>query len=111
MDARGGMVSNVRYSSRVAGDGWLCTSGVVASDLAAPKVSIIWDRIWWLPGGEADAPPRASEGILRPIVQALGRAGFIEGLSVFPVRYLQDDLCIFNFQAFTVTTIREEFGM
>lgn len=32
-------------------------------------------------------------------VQAAGKAMFFDGLSVFPVRYLDDDLCIFEFKA------------
>lgn len=32
-------------------------------------------------------------------VQVAGKAMFLEGLSVFPVRYLDDDLFVFEFKA------------
>lgn len=38
-------------------------------------------------------------GVLDRFVQAAGKAMFFEGLSVFPVRYLDDDLCVFEFKA------------
>ena len=45
---------------------------------------------------------------LRPLVQALGRLGFSEGLAVFPVRYVDAEagLAVFQFQGLTVVVRR-----
>ena len=40
-----------------------------------------------------------SGGVVDSLVQAVGGALFFEGLSNFPVRYLDDDLCVFEFKA------------
>ena len=104
----------MRYDSSIFGGGWLCTDGFLENaQLAgepASRVRIVWERIWWQPGGDARAPPTDPDApgsaALRPLVQALGRLGFIEPLSVFPVRYVDQRLAVFNFQAFTVTTTR-----
>ncbi len=105
---RGEISSYVRYSG-LPGNGWLCTEGTIENlpaDDERPAVKIVWDRIWWVPGA-ADAPPAFEQGALGPLVQGLGRLGFIEGLSVFPVRFVQDDMAVFNFQSFTVTAQRQ----
>ena len=72
----------------------------------------MWKRIWWQPGGQADAPPTDPEvegaAALRPLVQALGRLGFSPELAVFPVRYVDSDagLAVFQFQGLTVAVRR-----
>ena len=112
ISADGGIASYVRYNSKIFGAGWLCTDGTIANvaEAARPEVRIVWDRVWWQIGGAPDAPPTDpdAEGAaaLRDVVQAVGKAGFIEPLSVFPVRYVDEELGIFNFQAFTVTARR-----
>ena len=114
MTPRGDIASYVRYDSRIFGSGYLCTDGTIENVAEAdkPTVRIIWDRIWWQPGGEAGKPPVNPEAegsaFLRPLVQALGRAGFIEAFSVFPVRYVDVDsgLAVFDFSVFSVTTRR-----
>ena len=76
------------------------------------QVSLVWERIWWQPGGQADAPPTDPEvegaAALRPLVQALGRLGFSPELAVFPVRYVDSDagLAVFQFQGLTVAVRR-----
>ena len=108
LDENGGITSNVKYESSIFGCGWLCTDGSVVNepDGDTAQVKIVWDRIWWAPTA-ADAPPPAPhEGALRELVQAMGKAGFIDPLSIFPVRYVGDELAAFNFQSFTVTAQR-----
>jgi len=109
LTGEGGITSYVRYSG-LPGDGWLCTDGTIANEPTPagefPSVKIMWDRIWWAPSA-SDTPPAYEEGTLGPLVQALGRAGFVEGLSVFPVRFVGDDVAVFNFQSFTVTAQRQ----
>ena len=76
------------------------------------QVSLLWERIWWQPGGQADAPPTDPEvegaAALRPLVQTLGRLGFSPELAVFPVRYVDSDagLAVFQFQGLTVAVRR-----
>ncbi|CAN0436119.1 unnamed protein product, partial [Hapterophycus canaliculatus] len=69
---------------------------------------VIFERFWWDRNGEArptGAPPGAAEGggtgasALDWFVQAAGKAMFFDGLSVFPVLYLDDDFCVFEFEA------------
>jgi hypothetical protein len=109
LDGRGGITSNVRYSSPVLGSGFLCTDGTIANDPDGDtaRVRIVWDRIWWAPRDEGEGPPTFEEGALGPLVQSIGRAAFIEPFSVFPVRYVDDDLAAFNFASFTVAAARQ----
>ena len=105
----------MRYDSRLVGTGWLCTDGTIANvadDAAPTRVRLVWERIWWQPGGDADAPPTDpdAEGAaaFRPLVQALGRAGFSPELAVFPVRYVDvgRGLAVFQWQGLTVAVKR-----
>lgn len=103
----GEIASYVRYYG-LPGTGWLCTDGTIenVAESGRPTVKIVWDRIWWVPGGTT-SPPAFEDGAFSRLVQGLGRLGFIEDLSVFPVRFLQDDVAVFNFQSFTVTAQRQ----
>ena len=73
--AGGTVGATVRYDSKLVGDGWLCTDGTIANDAnaKAPTVRLIWERIWWQPGGEATAPPLDPDAdgaaAFKPIVQ------------------------------------------
>lgn len=106
--------ASVRYNSKLVGDGWLCTDGTIANvaEASTPTVKLVWERIWWQPGGTADAPPidPDAEGaaFLRPLVQALGRFGFDEPLARFPVKFLDtsNSLAIFQWQSLTAVVKR-----
>ena len=113
--AGGGTVgATVRYDSKLFGGGWLCTDGSIRNDADAtkPTVRLEWERVWWQPGGSPDAPPLDpdAEGAaaLRPLIQAIGRAGFSPDLAVFPVRYLdaESGLAVFQWQGLTVAVRR-----
>ncbi|CAN0029309.1 unnamed protein product [Scytosiphon promiscuus] len=116
----GRMVSHSRYESKVFGSGWFNADGRVvlvppsASDGAGEGrrdvVKVIFERFWWDRNAEerpTETPPGAAEGetdaggvsALDWFVQAAGKAMFFDGLSVFPVLYLDDDFCIFKFEA------------
>ena len=64
--------------------------------LDADTVRVNWEQIWWNPG-MADAPSAPARGALAAPVQALGRLGFMPGVSTFPVEYVDADLCMFRF--------------
>ena len=65
-----------------------------------------WDNIWWntiteeeggsLPALQADK----ERHILPDLIQRIGTKGFVEEFSKFPVLFLDDDFCVFEFSAF-----------
>lgn len=112
--ASGTIGATVRYDSDLFGGGWLCTDGSISNiaEDGPPRVRLVWERIWWQPGGDATVPPLDpdAEGAaaLKPLVQALGRAGFSEELAVFPVCFIDTGagLAVFQWQGLTVATLR-----
>jgi hypothetical protein len=91
------LLSNVRYSSKIFGSGHLSTSG--SYSITQEQVcKISWTRIWW---DFCDSPSLENDTkkhILPGLIQAIGRAAFVEGVSVFPVEYIDPDLCVFLFK-------------
>eukprot|EP00747_Dinoflagellata_sp_TGD_P223383 gnl/TRDRNA2_/TRDRNA2_94961_c0_seq1.p1 gnl/TRDRNA2_/TRDRNA2_94961_c0~~gnl/TRDRNA2_/TRDRNA2_94961_c0_seq1.p1 ORF type:complete len:320 (+),score=44.88 gnl/TRDRNA2_/TRDRNA2_94961_c0_seq1:174-1133(+) len=106
--------ASVRYNSKLVGDGWLCTDGTISNvaDASTPTVKLVWERIWWKPGGTADTPPIDPDvegaAFLRSLIQALGRFGFNEPLARFPVKFLDtsNGLAIFQWQSLTAVVQR-----
>lgn len=96
------MLSNVKYSSRLFGTGHLSTFGSYSLETQAgtqPVTKITWDRIWWDVLDEAPSlEEEVDKHVLPGVIQAVGKAAFVEGVSVFPVQFLDDDLCVFLFQ-------------
>ena len=87
------ILSNVRYSSAVFGNGWLNAAGSFESvDAATTRIS--FDTFWWDIGTDAAT---ANDGVAKDVIQGVGAAGFLPSFSVFPVRYLDNDLCVFEF--------------
>lgn len=96
----GSMVSYVRYESPLFQTGWLNTAGRVER-VADALCRVVWDRIWLDWNSEAEGPTGAADTakhVLPDLVQAVGARGFVEGVSRFPVLYLDEDLCVFQFQ-------------
>lgn len=82
-------------------------------------IQVIFERFWWDRNGEetpSRAPPAEGDGsgaggdILSWLVQAVGKALFVKDLSVFPVLYLDDDLCVFEFKAAGTVVVSERIG-
>jgi len=106
------LVSSVRYDSFLFGSGHLCTSGSYSissrscqerSERSEAVCKIAWDRIWWDTRSLSDGPSKETEvhlHVLPGLIQMLGKAAFIEGVSVFPVQYKDEDLCVFLFELF-----------
>ena len=94
------MVSYVRYQSPLFQSGWLNTAGRVES-VTDNVCRVVWDQIWLDLNEENEGPSKASETekhLFPRLIQALGEKGFAEGVSRFPVLFLDSDLCVFQFQ-------------
>ncbi|EFJ49410.1 hypothetical protein VOLCADRAFT_89810 [Volvox carteri f. nagariensis] len=95
------LVSNVKYSNPLLGEGWLSAGGTMDRKYD-DAVEVTFDRFWVDVGADglrADLPPDASSSLLTAdgIIGALGRAAFFPQLAVFPVLYLDKDLAVFKF--------------
>jgi hypothetical protein len=96
------LLSNVRYTSSLFGSGHLSTNGsytLQATEAGKQVCKIKWNRIWW--DVSDDAPTLEGDidkHILPTVIQVVGKAAFVEGVSVFPVQYLDQDLCVFLFR-------------
>ncbi|CAM9592211.1 unnamed protein product [Heterosigma akashiwo] len=69
------------------------------------SVKITFDNFWW---DIQTSEPRSLETFLQDfrtsppsatdvLVQNIGKAGFLESFSIFPLQYLDETLCIFEF--------------
>eukprot|EP00903_Cladosiphon_okamuranus_P014906 g13803.t1 len=127
----GKMVSHAEYENPLFGSGWFNADGRVVQVVPAAGdgmaggdqqavVKVVFERFWWDRAGEAQptgSPPGATvdgaESWLDPVdwfVQAAGKAMFFDGLSVFPVLYLDDNLCVFQFKAAGTVVAAQRVG-
>lgn len=84
------------------------------------RTQVVFERFWWDRAGEAQptgTPPGATvDGAKSGLdmvdwfVQAAGQAMFFDGLSVFPVLYLDDDLCVFQFKPAGIVVAAQRAG-
>jgi hypothetical protein len=77
--------------------GHLCASGSYSS-VDAHTCTIEWEKIWTdfeqkEPSREADVEKHWLPSVIQPV----GKAAFIKGVSVFPISYLSNDLVVFTF--------------
>lgn len=101
------MTSCVKYVTSLGGaSGWLCTSGFYTVEPSAATVRIIWDKAWWN-SDERERPTPPGQGIFPDLIQSLGKIGFIEPLSFFPVKYVDKDFVIFQFFGFTISAMKQ----
>jgi len=107
LEADGKIASSVRYNSFVAGYGWLSTAGYYDVDPQNGNVRIVWDRCWWSTG-YLDRPTPPEDGFLAPLIQSLGMIGFLEGLSFFPIGYVDETLATFYFFGLRITATKVE---
>lgn len=99
------MTSCVKYTTGDAA-GWLCTAGFYTVEPSSGNVKIVWDQAWWNVE-ERDRPTPPEQGIFPATIQKLGEIGFIEPLSFFPVKYVDQDFAIFQFFGFTITAMKQ----
>ena len=101
------MTSCVKYvSSSGDASGWLCTSGYYTIEPEEDLVRIVWDCAWWN-ANERDRPTPPEEGTFPALIQKLGEIGFIEPLSFFPVKYVDEEFAIFQFFGFTISAMKQ----
>ena len=96
-DSNNVIISNVKYSSKVFGSGWLNTKGNVCI-INGTFCDLEWQQIWW--DWCADKPSNVEENekhIFPGFIQSLGLAAFIKSASVFPIEFIDEDLCVFTF--------------
>lgn len=95
MHVDGTMTSHVRWTSC-----WLSVSGTYATRDNDQVCRVNFDQAWvkW----NADEPYPTLQDVpsswWKSVVQTVGKWGFVEGFSVFPVAYLDDDLIVFDFE-------------
>eukprot|EP00457_Paulinella_chromatophora_P004944 gb/GEZN01004957.1/.p1 GENE.gb/GEZN01004957.1/~~gb/GEZN01004957.1/.p1 ORF type:complete len:459 (-),score=28.25 gb/GEZN01004957.1/:495-1793(-) len=108
---KNGLTSFAYYDGWV-GKGWLATRGTwsLSRWTGASSVEIFWEDIWWNPGGNKAPSEDPKSGTAASIVSALGRAGFIPGISKFPINYCDEDLCIFTFALSGTCIVAEKVG-
>ena len=100
------MTSCVKYVTSTGNtSGWLCTSGYYTVQPEKGIVKIVWDTAWWN-ADQRDRPTPPGEGVFPTTIQKLGEVGFIEPLSFFPVKYVDNDFCIFQFFGFTISAMK-----
>ena len=109
------MAASVQYRSLLGNfRGWLSTSGTYDMESTTTGngkpgvlVRIVWDKCWWNIG-EKSRPTSPQDGDFANIIQFLGMIGFIELLSFFPIRYVDDELAIFTFFGLRITAAKCE---
>ena len=99
----GTMESHARYSFPIVGEGYLSVSGTYGS-VDDTTCRVDFDEAWvkQLHEGTADEPYASiddvPESLAKTIIRRLGRLFFFDGVSVFPVSFLDDDLIVFDFE-------------
>ena len=104
------MASCVKYCTNIGSSkGWLCTSGYYYTEDSSTNtgnVRIVWDKAWWN-AEDRKRPTPPEQGIFPQSIQKLGEIGFIEPLSFFPIKYVDNEFCIFQFFGFTITAMKK----
>ena len=91
------IISNVKYSSKLFGNGWLNTRGKIEI-LDSRICELEWQKVWWdWCTDEPSSEMALEQHILPSIIQPLGLLAFIKSASVFPIDYFDEDLCVFTF--------------
>lgn len=98
LDGKGQAISNVKFQHKpLRIDGWLNVKGSYGS-IDNDRCTVQWDRVWC--DFEKQSPSKFDEvekHWLPDLVQAIGTALFVDGVSRFPVYYVDDTVCIFEF--------------
>jgi hypothetical protein len=99
----GTMESHARYEFPFVGKGFLSVSGTYGS-VDDNYCRVDFDKFWVkvLNEGDEDEPyktfDQAPKGPIANFINSIGGAFFIDGVSTFPVSFLDDDLIVFDFE-------------
>ena len=94
-----------RYDFPVIGRGYLSTSGTYGSVNDAVS-QVRFHKVWFKPliGHKStdDGPyckfDDVPDSFMKSMINSIGQTFFVESVSVFPVSFLDDDLCVFDFE-------------
>jgi hypothetical protein len=93
------LLSNVKYTSKIFGNGWLNARGKVYMEGNVCKIR--WEKIWWeINTTNPSQDDDTERHTFASIIQAIGKLAFVEDFSVFPVQYLDNDMTVFLFPLF-----------
>lgn len=103
MRADGSMTSHVRWTLSESASCWLSVSGSYASRDNDRISRVDFDQAWvkWNDHPDDDPYPTLQDvpsSWWKGVIQTMGKWGFVESVSVFPVAYLDDDLIVFDFE-------------
>lgn len=99
------MESHAKYDFPVVGKGFLSLSGTYGS-VDENVCRVDFDKAWIKPfdssivdGNEEpyQSLDKVPDGPVKEVINAVGKALFIEQFSVFPISYLDDNLIVFDF--------------
>jgi hypothetical protein len=101
----GTMFSHVHFNiPLIHKTGWLSVSGTYSSQDENRVSRVNFDKTWikWNDDDNGDKPYPTLESVPasleKSIVQAVGSLLFVDGVSVFPVSYLDEDTIVFDFE-------------
>jgi hypothetical protein len=101
----GTMFSHVHFNIPVIDKtGWLSVSGTYSSQDENRVSRVDFDKTWikWNDDSSDDKPYPTLDAVPasleKTIVQAVGSLLFVDGVSVFPVSYLDEDTIVFDFE-------------
>uniref|UniRef100_A0A0G4HTV7 Plastid lipid-associated protein/fibrillin conserved domain-containing protein n=1 Tax=Chromera velia CCMP2878 TaxID=1169474 RepID=A0A0G4HTV7_9ALVE len=102
------------YQSPFIGRGWLAAAGGLVREkpggAGEETVTVVFDSFRWEPLKDRPTILRPGDGkkmksLVDVVVQKLGELTFFENLSLFPVRFLDDRLCLFDFEAVSLPIV------
>ena len=97
--------SNVKFKAPFGITGWLSAAGTLVARPDGDSVEVVFSE-FWIDYGENSLRPDVTQaggqggkekGPLDSVITQMGRMGFFPALSVYPVLYLDEDLCVFKF--------------
>lgn len=97
------ITSNVKYSHPMFGSGWLSAAGTMSRKYD-DSVEINFHQ-FWIDGPETLRVDIPSTTLSSPgggldidsVISTLGRSAFFPQLAIFPILYLDEDMCVFEF--------------
>jgi len=107
--------SNVKFRAPLGVEGWLSAAGRLVPRPGGDTVEVAFTDFWVDYGAQALRKDitqgiRRAPGTLDQVITQLGRLAFFPQLSVYPVLYLDADLCVFKFKPMESTIACRKVG-